>query len=317
MQPVIQSYLTEAGLGHEQSYRNLTMFPLISVHQTTLDYINLDEAFTKGLIEVAEVSEEGSVPHLKVENNSPEMMLILDGEELVGAKQNRIVNTTILLQGDSSTTIPVSCVEQGRWSYRSSKFHSQKRMMAAQLRAVKVQHVKAATGFRSDQGAIWNGIAEKATRMEAESPTGAMAEIYEKERSSLADYVGHFQCIESQVGAVFLINRKVAGLECFGKPETFAKVFGKLVESYALDAIDYWSGQSSFPFHSQVGNGRGQAVQFLQAVNQAHTESHPSVGLGMDCRLTGGVNGFALIHSEQILHLSVFAGNGGPESHRS
>ena len=89
MQQTIQAYLTEAGLGHKQSYRNLTMFPLLSVHETTLDYITLDEAFAKNLIDVAEVSEEGSVPHLKVENNSPEMVLILDGEELVGAKQNR------------------------------------------------------------------------------------------------------------------------------------------------------------------------------------------------------------------------------------
>jgi hypothetical protein len=113
MQQTILAYLTEAGLGHEQSYRNLAMYPLFSVHQTTLDYITLDEAFAKDLIEVAEVSEEGSVPHLKVENKSPEMVLILDGEELVGAKQNRIVNTTILLRGDTSTTIPVSCVERG------------------------------------------------------------------------------------------------------------------------------------------------------------------------------------------------------------
>ena len=88
-------------------------------------------------------------------------------------------------------------------------------------------------------------------------------------------------------------------------------------KKYALDAIDYWSGQGSFPFHAQVGNGRGKVVEFLQAVNQAQTESHPSVGLGMDCRLKGGVKGFALIHDEQILHLSVFAGNGHPESHRS
>jgi ARG and Rhodanese-Phosphatase-superfamily-associated Protein domain len=35
-------------------------------------------------------------------------VLILDGEELVGAKQNRIVNVTILVVTQSEIVIPVS-----------------------------------------------------------------------------------------------------------------------------------------------------------------------------------------------------------------
>ena len=57
------------------------------------------------------------MPDLKVINKSEVMVLILDGEELVGAKQNRIVNTTILIPAKETVLIPVSCVEQGRWSY--------------------------------------------------------------------------------------------------------------------------------------------------------------------------------------------------------
>jgi hypothetical protein len=71
-----------------------------------------------------------------------------------------------------------------------------------------------------------------------------MADLYQKERSSLSDYVKHFRPVEVQVGAVFLINGKVVGLDSFGRPETLAKVFRKLVESYALDAVD-WSEPDS------------------------------------------------------------------------
>ena len=306
MQTVVQAYLDEAKIGRKQSYRNLAVFPLLSGYAATLDYIILDEALTEDLVEVKEKGEEGSVPELEVVNKCPCMVLILDGEELVGAKQNRIVNTTILIQGKSTTVIPVSCVEQGRWAYESPRFSSQERLMTAQLRAMKADQVhrsiRTSADFRSDQGAIWDEISSKALRMEAPSPTMAMSEIYEKERSALADYVDHFRLAEMQVGAVFLINGRVVGLDSFGKPETFARVFKKLVESYALDAID-WSETKG------AGKAlRSKVTSFLETAGTATVESRPSVGFGTDCRIESrNLNGFALAHEDQILHLSVFS----------
>jgi len=128
MQSFIQTYLNEAKIGRKQSYRNLAVFPLLSGYAADLEYITLDETWTEDLIEVMEKDEAGSVPELKVLNKSPNMVLILDGEELVGAKQSRIVNTTILVQGKSTTVIPVSCVEQGRWAYESRAFSSEDRL---------------------------------------------------------------------------------------------------------------------------------------------------------------------------------------------
>ena len=45
------------------------------------------------------------------------------------------------------------------------------------------------------------------------------------------------------MGAVLLIDGKVVGLDSFGNPETFSRVFKKLLESYALDAIDQFNPQ--------------------------------------------------------------------------
>ena len=73
-------------------------------------------------VQVTEVEEAGSVPNLKVANMADRPLLLLDGEELVGAKQNRILNTTVLVAARTETTIPVSCVEQGRWGYRGRQF---------------------------------------------------------------------------------------------------------------------------------------------------------------------------------------------------
>jgi hypothetical protein len=46
--------------------------------------------------------------------------------------------------------------------------------------------------FRSDQGAIWNGVSMLASNLKAESPGMAMSEIYRKNAPSIGKYVGHF-----------------------------------------------------------------------------------------------------------------------------
>jgi hypothetical protein len=137
MENIIKDYLDTIQISNVQSHKNLSVFPLLSEYVVAFDYLTLDEALSQNLIEVVELDIDGSVPELKVVNKSDRMVLILDGEELVGAKQNRIVNTTILIPAKSTTVIPVSCVEQGRWSYDTDKFYSLKRVMSPKMRAGK------------------------------------------------------------------------------------------------------------------------------------------------------------------------------------
>ncbi len=284
MDTVIKNYLEQLKVGRKQSYKNLSVYPLLSAYSSGLEYLLLDEALNQGLMEVVELDNDGSVPELKVANKSPEMILILDGEELVGAKQNRIVNTTILVKRNTTIVIPVTCVEHGRWSYDSPSFHSQERMMSSNLRARKAEQVNysvRSTGeFRADQGAIWDGIAEKADRMAASSPTGAMAAIYDKEMPSINEYIKHFRLIDSQVGAIFMINGKVVG----------------------LDAIDWHDPDKD---HKAL---KSEVTKFQKSALSANAESRPSVGLGTDFRLESKkITGFALALEDQLLHVSVFA----------
>jgi hypothetical protein len=308
MQNIITEYIGGLKLGRKQSYKNMTIFALLSDYNANSDYLTLDEALSGNLIDVVEKDEDGTVPELKVINKSDRMVLILDGEELVGAKQNRIVNTTVLIAGNTTTVIPVSCVEQGRWSYKSEKFSSEKRIMSPGLRSKKADQVKYSLksrgNFSSDQSAIWNDISGLASDLNAESPSMAMSEIYRKEAPTIGKYAEHFDLIESQVGAVFMINGKVAGMDCFGKPETFSKVFEKLVESYALDAIDSLGKNMD---KAEKGT-KSEAGKFIEASSDCRVEVHQSVGLGTDCRLDSDHStGFALAHDKQVMHMSLFA----------
>ena len=130
----------------------------------------------------------------------------------------------------------------------------------------------------------------------------AMAEIYEKDQPSIQEYTSHFNLIDSQVGAVFMINGKVVGLDSFGKADSFSKVFRKLVESYALDAIDWFDPDKE---HKSL---KSKVTKFMVSSKTASVESHESVGLGTDYRMESKrITGFALVLDNKIIHLSVFS----------
>jgi len=162
--------------------------------------------------------------------------------------------------------------------------------------------VKARGEYQADQSALWADISERANRRDAMSPSMAMAGIYEKDLPSLQEYLEHFSLIGSQVGAVFLINGKVVGMDAFGKPETFSKTFKKLVESYALDAVD-WLEEGK-----EHKASRSEVTKFIQGTLACSLETHAGVGLGTDCRLESGkLNGFALSFDDKVVHMSIFA----------
>ena len=306
MKNILIKYLETLATDAKQSHGNLAVFPLLSDAAVSLAYLMLDEALQKEVVEVAEVDESGEVSRLKVINRSDLPVLILDGEELVGAKQNRIVNSTFLIAAGSVTIIPVSCVEQGRWTYRTDRFFSEKRMMTSRMRASKAVEVQNCLSMRAefaaDQGSVWQNIREMAERRNVDSLSGAMADIFEKERPTIAEYLPHFHCIERQVGAIFAIAGKVVGVEAFGKSDTFAACFDKIVESYVLDAIDEVDREGKD--RSTAEN----AGNFLRDLFSCRVATFPSAGLGTDCRLDSvKANGLALVVDGEVLHLSVFA----------
>jgi hypothetical protein len=141
--------------------------------------------------------------------------------------------------------------------------------------------------------------------MSINSPTGAMADLFEGQKNRLSEYLKAFRLVDSQVGGLFAINGKVAGLECFGHWQTFSKFFKKLVQSYALDAIDMIKEPKED--HVAVADIR----RFMEGIQKAPRKSYPSLGLGENIRAEGPfISGAALVYNESVLHLSAFAHDG-------
>jgi len=300
---VVAECLSQIRLGEPQIHNNLALFPLLSKDNVEPRYKLLDEALEQGSARVTEVSEAGTVPELKFVNDGEQSVLLLDGEELVGAKQNRILNLSVLAPARQTILIPVSCVEAGRWHEDSAEFTSAKRTHYAAGRAGKAAQVSESLRRRgsrhSDQGEVWADISGKAARMGAHSDTGAAAAMYEKHQTSLNEYHAAFTALDHQTGALFVIGGEAVGLDLFDSPATLKTLLPKLVQSYALDAID--AGDT----HSTADNSA--AAKLIKEAAGTIEEQFPAVGEGEDLRLRGdGLSGGALTTDEGVVHLCVF-----------
>ena len=306
--------LSGVTLGLETSFENLVMFPLLAREPKELreprePYLLLGEALSLGLAEITEVSEAGSVPELLVVNSAHRPILIVDGEELVGAKQNRIVNLTILVPAASKLTIPVSCVEAGRWRARSRAFAAAPRAQYATGRAKRMAQVTASMHARgdhgSDQAAVWSDIAFKSARLGARSPTAAMEAIYTSHSSSIERFVEACRPFDEQVGALFGVGGTIVGMDLFDRQSTLRRMLPKLVRSVAVDAIDQRIGDSTSMSSSTTM--RSEAEQFLAAVATAPFREATAIGCGTDVRLARpGLAGAALV-ADGVVHLTAFS----------
>ncbi|MFZ0592091.1 MAG: DUF6569 family protein [Bryobacteraceae bacterium] len=125
-------------IGRPASFQNLTLFPLLRSHNPeTLDYLLLEDAITRGISRITELTAGSSVRELRFQNDSDQPVLLLDGEELIGAKQNRVLNVTVLAPAKETIVIPVSCVEAGRWHTEAPEFKAAAHVMYSRARSNK------------------------------------------------------------------------------------------------------------------------------------------------------------------------------------
>ena len=314
--PELLALSSRISFGSIQTFRNLTVVPLLDPAAPALGWVTLDAALARGITEITEISESGSVPQLRLLNRGDAAVFLLDGEELVGAKQNRILNLSILVPGGTDLDIPVSCVEQGRWSWRSRGFSGAERVIYSKLRRSNSEAVSASLASsgdrRGDQGMVWDGIASKSLRMSVHSDTGAASALYERHRHDLDEFVAGIDALPGQVGAAFLVGGRFAGLDLFAGADLLAALLPKIAKSYALDALDEASDSEEPGERLEPSAVDATAIvsAIVGQIPQLAATRHLALGLGEDLRLRGdGLVGGALVVGAATAHLAVWAGN--------
>ena len=214
----------------------MTVFPLISEPRSPLPYDLLLNAIGEGSLKIREIGS-GSVPNLLAQNFGTTDVLILDGEQLIGARQNRITNRSILLAAGAKTEIPVSCMEQGRWHFTSEEFAPSPKARHAPTNVRRhakfaEMEVAVATGRgRRDsaamaQGQVWSSISDLSDRLGGRSDTGAMDEVYDHLDTNVENHwLSHFPPSEpGQVGLLAFLGSRPLAINALGCSGLWARV---------------------------------------------------------------------------------------------
>jgi hypothetical protein len=308
-QPIAE-LLARLALAPRQAHKALTLWPLILREDAIeeRDYVPLARALEDGSLAIDEVDAGGSVPHVRVTNRGARDVLFLFGEEIRGAKQNRIANASFLVPAQSERVIDVSCVEQGRWGRRSrAGFAASGEVVSSLMRRKMARKVAASrrrgAGFAADQLEVWQAVGERLAHSRTASATDSYEDYIESRRADLGDLLGAFRPLPRQVGFVAVHGEDVLGLEVIGLAAVFADRFEGLVRSYAIDAIDAALGERD---RERPLFGHASPEAFLAALGRAPVERGPSLGVGDDLRIDGeGVAGCALVAGE-VIHLTAF-----------
>lgn len=293
----------EIRVGDPICHEGLAVFPLFAEPSRGVDYDLSDEAINKGNVTVEEVSESGSVPDLAVENSGDLLVLFLEGEELVGAKQNRILNTSVLIAAHTKSRIPVSCVEAGRWGYKSRHFGSggthSPSMLRRVLKASVSKSVRENRGHRSDQGEVWEEVARQQSALGASSGTSAMSDTFEAHRKRLDEFRENLNYIENAAGAAVAVGGKVVAIDLFDKPTTCGRVWNRLLSGAILDALEVREAEKQAE-HADVERA-------LTGLTNLSWEPAESVGEGEEYRAESptGDHASALVFNGTLVHGSV------------
>jgi hypothetical protein len=296
--------MPELVVGEPLNCEALTVFPLFSERSSfsnpAVDYLLHDEAMDRGAVAVTEVSEDGSIPELLVDNTGATPVLMLDGTELRGGKQTRVLNTTVLMGGRSRTRIPVSCVEQGRWKQLSRKFQYGSHSSPSLRRVIK-EGLTPGGGRperrRSDQFAVWMEIRRKHHTLGVSSETGDMSAALETRREKVERMKAEFPCPAGANGIAVAMGGNVIAIDILDKPATLDKIWSRVQEGLLLDLLE-WPDQG----HQASADVSGKLYTVR---NLAWHEVMP-VGLGEQYQArANGILADALLYEGSLVHASI------------
>lgn len=249
---------------------------------------------------IPQTNSGASVNQLVLMNRSKRPLLLLAGELVSGGKQDRIIGKDrIVPAGSDPLPLDVFCVEHGRWTGASGQFTNSKTIVHPSVReqaAVDQNQSQVWDAVRSGSKAGVSGGRGGApaaappvlssdriqTTITSAAPTQSYNKIYKESRAgaSVDEFVEEVQKRfnrataglkgERVVGVVVAYGGDVAWSDIFASSELFDQYWGKLLRSYAVEAL----ARPTYRETAAITDAR----EFLQSLSGREiVESEPGV----------------------------------------
>lgn len=306
--PTTGDYLTAPiQVDEPQSFGALTVFPLHG-SEPRQHYVSFAQGRAAGAI-LKELDEGASVKDVLVQNPTDTPVLLFEGEEVLGAQQNRTFDVTALVAAGQRLQAPVSRVEAGRWdgSRSAESFSAAPQTAHPELRRQKAmrvrERVQAGQQARADQAEVWDSVAAKSARMGVNSPSGAMHDVFEGHRNRLHEYLEALPIDSGQSGALVAIAGRFVVCDWVSRPEVFASLYGALLQGYALDALE---AETDAPINPPSPE---EAHAFISLATQARASERDGIGMGREVRFAeGALVGTGLAVDRELVQITVHNG---------
>lgn len=280
----------------------------------------LEEGIKTGEIVVKDVM---GVNEIIIENSGGTKVFAIDGEEILGARQNRILNTDILIQEPKEYKVPVSCIEEGRWS-GDYRFSGAGYTVTPTLRSILAKTIKTTLettkqterigsltedeemeefpveAYSAAQTIVWSTVSRVLKMATVHSATSSFHDVYTTFEDQINEYLEDFTTIENSVGFLAFSNNQFIGADIFGTNSLYRKFEKKLLKSYILEGYlgKSLKGRTSLEISPE---------ELLEKASKTSLSKHKSPTEG---ELYFGEKGKILLkgfaHSDNFLHLSAF-----------
>jgi hypothetical protein len=232
--------LGEIRTGPRQTVGCITALPLlVRGERSERRLLPVSLALRSGTLSVEECPS-ATVGRLVVRNQDHNSSVLgIGGEMLLGGLQDRVVNGSFIVGPRQTVEVPVSCVEQHRWSGRST-FRSAETLATSQVRSQLHESVhtcvtRVSRVRSSEQGSVWHTVDRTCHSARATSSSGSLRHVYEKDERRVREQCGRFTLLPDQSGLALFFGEELVSVDLFGTPQLLGHYQPRLLGAVLAD----------------------------------------------------------------------------------